>query len=241
MTRRTASRTTARLRRWIASSVHPSRRIIVAVLQRAYIKKYESGGADTTDQEDPDFVDNNRVALGVQAIGLHLGRAWMHGTAGIEARVEKGFHHSNRNADIVAKVSGWVPIARSVTLFPKNGVFIAAPLSFTASYGFRDKKVNQVASDGRVFEATALYHLFLFDSYRIDFSGWWTHSDVSDLPAGTAKTQRMFKAAVSYLANVDKGFEVLTSVENGSFGVMLKEVRQYFIGVALSKVNFGGK
>lgn len=195
---------------------------------------------DTTDQESADFVDNNRVALGVEATGLGFGRLWMHGTAGVEARVEKGFHHSTRNADFVAKVSGWVPVARSITLFPRNGVFIAAPLSFTASYGYRDKKVDNTNSGGRVFEASALYHLFVFDQYRIDLNARLTHNDVDELPVGTPKTQRMYKATVSYLANVEKGFEVLTSIENGSFGVMLKEVRQYFVGVAISKFNFSG-
>lgn len=195
---------------------------------------------DTTDQDDTDFIDNNRVAVGVQATGLNFGRLWMHGNAGIEARVERGFHHPNRNADLVAKVSGWVPIARSVTLFPRNGVFIAAPLSFSASYGYRNKKQTGVESQGRVFEATALYHLFLMDQFQIDFSATLTHNDLDDLPAGTPQTQRMYKATMSYMTDPTKGFKVLTSIENGSFGVMLEEVRQYFIGVAFSKLNFAG-
>lgn len=193
---------------------------------------------DTTDQEDPDFIDNNRVAVGVQTTGLSLGRLFMHGNAGIEARVEKGFHSPNRNADLVAKVSGWVPVARSITLFPRNGVFIAAPLSFTASYGYRNKSQDDVDSQGRVFEATALYHLFLMDQFQIDLSAVLTHSDLDDLPAGTPKTQRMYKATISYMQDPSKGFKVLTSIENGSFGVMLKDVRQYFVGVALSKLDF---
>jgi hypothetical protein len=194
---------------------------------------------DTTDQDDPNFIDNNKLALGVQATGLGFGRLWMHGTAGIEAKVEKAFHHENRNADMVAKVSGWVPVARSITLFPKNGIFIAAPLSFTASYGYRNKNKDNVESQGRVFEATALYHLFLMDQFQIDLSATLTHSDLGDIPAGTPKTQRMYKATISYLTDPAKGFKVLTSIENGSFGVMLKEVRQYFVGVAISKLNFG--
>jgi hypothetical protein len=195
---------------------------------------------DTTDQESADFIDNNRVAAGFNVTGLKLGRLWMHGTAGVEARVEKGFHHSNRNADIVAKVSGWIPVARSVTLFPRNGVFIAAPLSVTASYGYRDKKTDDVGSSGGVFEATALYHLFLFDKYQVDLSGQWTHTDADDLPAGTPKTQRMYKATISYLTDFDNGFKVLTSIQNGSFGVMLKEVRQYFVGVGISNLGLSG-
>lgn len=195
---------------------------------------------DSTDQDSPDFIDNNRLAVAVGASRLSLGRLWMHGTAGVEARVEKGFHHANRNADVVAKVTGWVPVLRSLTLFPRDGVFIAPPLSFTASYGYRDKKVENVDTTGRVFEATALYHLFLFDQYQIDLSARWTHNDVGNLPAGTPKTQRMYKATIAYLADMDKGFKVLTSFENGSFGVMLQDVRQYFIGVALSKFNRSG-
>jgi hypothetical protein len=195
---------------------------------------------DSTDQESDDFIDNNRVAAGFNVTGLKLGRLWAQGTAGVEARVERGFHHSNRNADIVAKISGWIPVARSVTLFPRTGVFIATPLAITASYGYRDKALNDVASTGNVFEATALYHLFLFDKYQVDLSGQWTHTDVDDLPAGTPKTQRMYKATISYLTDFDNGFKVMTSIQNGSFGVMLKEVRQYFVGVGISNLGLGG-
>ncbi|HEY2091828.1 MAG TPA: hypothetical protein VGJ81_08075 [Thermoanaerobaculia bacterium] len=176
---------------------------------------------DTTDQKSVDFIDSNRFALNVQTTGLSLGELWMHGNAGIEARVERGFHHADRNIDVVAKVSGWVPVIRSLTPFPKNSTFLATPLSFTASYGYRDKQQEGAEDNGRVLAATALYPLFLFDNYQIDLDAQWTHTDIDDLPTGTSKTQRRYKATVSYLANVDNGFKV-TSIEDGSFGVMLK-------------------
>lgn len=206
-------------------------------------KRFQTTGTlsiDTTDQDDADLIDNNRLAVNVGATGLSLGRLWVHGTAGIEGRVEKAFHRDIHNADVVAKVSGWVPVLRSFTFFPQNGEFIAPPLSFSASYGYRNREQLGASSSGRVFEAAALYHLFLFDKFQVDLSGTFTHSDLSDLPAGTPRTQRMYKATISYLENPENGFKVLTSIENGSFGVMLREVRQYFVGVAISKLNFSG-
>ena len=195
---------------------------------------------DTTDQSDPDFIDNNRLAVGVRATGLKFGRLWMHGTAGLEARVEKGFHSDVQNVDVAAKVTGWIPVLRSFTLFPRKGEFIAPPLSVTASYGYRNRDQGDTQGNGRVFEATGLYHLFFFDQYELDLSATLTVNDLDDMPAGTPRTQRMYKATMSYLQDPASGFKVLTSFESGSFGVMLKDVRQYFIGVAISRLNFTG-
>jgi hypothetical protein len=195
---------------------------------------------DTSDQSSPDFVDNNQATLGVQLKNLSFGRLWMHGGVGIEARIEKAFHQDVRNIDASLTASGWVPILRSFTLFSKNGEFIAAPLSFKASYGYRDHNQSGASVNGRVFEGSALYHLFLLDQFQISFSATLTHNDLNNQPSGIPRTQRLYKATIAYLENTESGFKVLTSVEDGSAGVMLRKVRQYFIGVAISKLNLSG-
>ena len=194
---------------------------------------------DTTDQDSHDFIDNNRAAVGFSLIGLSAGRLWMHGEFGVEARLEKAFHRDVHNADAVAKVAGWIPVARPVNLFGKKQ-FITVPLTFSASYGYRNRDQEDESFDGRVFEATALYHFFAYDRFMISLNGTWTVNDLSDRAATVPRTQRMYKATIAYLENPDKpsdGFKVLTSIENGSFGVMSKEVRQYFVGVAFSKLS----
>jgi hypothetical protein len=96
------------------------------------------------------------------------------------------------------------------------------------------------STKGRVFEGSALYHLFLLDQYEVSFSATLTHNDLNDQPASMPRTQRLYKAEIAYLENLESGFKVLTSIEDGSAGVMLRKVRQYFIGVAISKLNLGG-
>jgi hypothetical protein len=195
---------------------------------------------DTTDQHSSEFVDNNKASLGLQLKNLSFGRLWMHGQFGVEGQIEKAFHQDVQNVDALVTASGWVPILRSLTLFSQNGDFIAAPLSFKASYGYRDRRQLGVTSRGRVFEGSALYHIFLLDQFQVSFSATLTHNDLNDQPASVPRTQRLYKATIAYLENPQSGFKVLTSIEDGSAGVMLRKVRQYFIGVAISKLNFGG-
>jgi len=195
---------------------------------------------DSTDKDSPDFTDDNRAAAGIGFTNLSLGRLWMHGNAGFEAHLDKGFHGGARNADAVLTISGWVPVARSFTLFRTQGEFIAAPLSFTASYGYRNRRQPDGRASGRFFEGSALYHLFLFDDYQVSFSGKWTVNDMSG-SASVPHTQKLFKVTVAYMVDNKRGFQAVASFENGAAGAMLKDVRNYFIGVALSKLNLGGK
>lgn len=198
---------------------------------------------DTTDQDSEDFIDNNRASLTFGFKELSFGRLFMHGDAGIEARYEKAFHRDIHNTDAVVKVSGWIPTVPPVSLFGKRQ-FITVPLTFSASYGYRDRRQAGESFDGRVFEASALYHFFLLDQFMVSVNGTLTVNDLSNRTADVPRTQRMYKATIAYLQDPNKpneGFKLLTSVENGSFGVMLKDVRQYFIGVGFSKLNaFGG-
>jgi hypothetical protein len=196
---------------------------------------------DSTDSDTPEFTDTNRAAAGVHFTNLSAGRFWMHGNGGVEGRFDQGFHSGVRNADVVLSVSGWAPFLRSHTLFSTKGEFIAAPLSFTASYGYRNRRQAGTSASGRVFEGTVLYHLFLFDDYQVSLSGKWTVNDMSDRALAVPRTQKLFKAKIAYLLNNQTGFKAVASFEDGSAGAMLKDVRNYFIGVALSKLDLGGK
>ncbi len=209
-------------------------------LKESPLQTSASLSIDTTDQHSPSFIDNNQANLGVQLKNLSFGNLWMHGQVGVEGQIEKAFHEDVRNVDALVAVSGWVPFLRSFTLFSQNGDFIAAPLSFKASYGYRDHQQMGLTSRGRVFEGSALYNLFLFDQFQVSFSATLTHNDLNDQPVSLPATQRLYKATIAYLENPQSGFKVLTSIEDGSAGAMLKKVRQYFIGVAISKLNFGG-
>jgi hypothetical protein len=140
----------------------------------------------------------------------------------------------------VLAVSGWVPVLRSLTLFSSQGEFIAAPLTFNASYGYRQHSQDAGTTNGRVFEVVANYNLYLFDQYQLTLNGTLTHNDFDKPQAGVPATQRLYKAQIAYLANPRTGFSVVTSFENGSAGVMLHDVRQYFIGIALGRMNLGG-
>lgn len=216
-----------------------SRAGLFGAMKKSRLHTKASLAIDTTDQDSPDFVDNNQATLGVGFTNLSFGRLLAHGSARLEGQVERGFHHDVQNVDAVVSVSGWVPLFRSLTLLSREGEFIAAPLSFTASYGFRDHDQGDESTNGRVLEASALYHLFLFDQYQVSLSATWTRNDLDAMPADLPGTQRLYKATIAYL-DPDNGFKVLTSIEDGSAGVMLREVRQYFVGIALSRLAFGG-
>jgi hypothetical protein len=210
-------------------------------VKRALLQSTATIALDSTDTDDASFMDNNRAAAAVGFTNLSAGRLWMHGNVGIETHADKAFHADTRNFDAVVKVSGWVPLLRSYTLFSTQGQFIAAPLSFSASYGYRNRRQAAVSGSGRVFEGTALYHLFLFDDYQVTFNGTWTVNEMTDRAAAIPRTQKLFKVDVAYLADNRKGFYAVASFQDGAAGVMLRDVRQYFIGVGLAKLNLGGK
>jgi hypothetical protein len=195
---------------------------------------------DTTDQNDPSFIDNNRATLGFEWDLPPAGNLFKQGELGFQGRASKSAHQDIHDLDAAITFSGWLPVIRTLNLFNRGGDFISAPLSFTASYGYRNRNQQDDTFHGKVFEATALYHVFAIDRYKVDFNGTWTINDLSNRPATTPRTQRLYKATISYLVDPAKGFSMLTSFEDGSAGVMLTKVRQYFIGLALSKVNFSG-
>lgn len=195
---------------------------------------------DTTDQSAPSFVDNNTATLGFQWAVPPLGNLLKQGTIGFQGSAAKAFHSDIHDLDATVMVTGWLPIIHTLNVFNRQGQFISAPLSFTASYGYRNRDMDSQTFHGKVFEATALYHVFAADRYKLDFAGDWTVDDLTNRPPTTPRTQRLYKATISYLADPAAGFSLLTSFEDGSAGVMLTKVRQYFVGLAVSKINFSG-
>jgi hypothetical protein len=195
---------------------------------------------DTTDQNDPSFIDNNKATLGFQWAVPPVSNLLKQGTIGFSGSAAKSFHQDIHDIDATVNFSGWLPVIHTLNLFNRSGQFISAPLSFTASYGYRNREQSGDTFHGRVFEATALYHIFAADRYKLDLSGDWTVNDLSNRPPTTPRSQRLYKATISYLADPAAGFSLLTSFEDGSAGVMLTKVRQYFVGLAVSKINFSG-
>jgi len=195
---------------------------------------------DTTDQNDPSLIDNNRATLGFGWDVPPAGNLLKQGKLGFEGRASKAFHSDIRDIDATVTFTGWVPVLKTLNLFNDEGDFISTPLSFELSYGYRNRDQAGDSFDGKVFEASALYHIFAANRYKLDLQGTWTVNDLSNRPATTPRTQRMYKATVSYLADPAKGFSVMTTIEDGSAGVMLTKVREYFVGLAISKLDFSG-
>jgi hypothetical protein len=195
---------------------------------------------DTTDQKDTSFIDNNRGTLGFRWNLPSVSNILKQGAFGFDGRVSKAAHHDIHDIDGAVTFSGWLPVIHNLNLLNRGGEFISTPLSLTASYGYRNRHMQGDQFHGKVFEATALYHVFAVDRYKVDFDATWTVNELSNRPATTPHTQRLYKATVSYLADPAKGFSMVTSFEDGSAGVMLTKVRQYFVGLALSKLNFTG-
>lgn len=195
---------------------------------------------DTTDQRDRGFIDNNRASFGVQWTRISAGRVLKQGRLGFEGHLSKAVHRDVRDADAVVTFAGWLPIVPTLNVLNTNGDFIAPPLSFELSYGYRNRHMQGDTFDGKVFEASALYNIFAANRWNVELSGTLTVDDLTNRPAATPRTQRMYKATIAYLQNPEKGFSIMTTIEDGSAGVMLVNVRQYFIGVALSKIRFSG-
>jgi hypothetical protein len=195
---------------------------------------------DTTDQNSSDFIDNNQATLGFQWKLHPAGNVLKQIKIGFQGSASKAAHSDIHDLDGTVTFSAWLPIIHNLNLFNRQGEFISTPLAITASYGRRNREQEGDQFRGNVFTGTALYHVFAIDRYKADLNVTWTVNDLTNRPATTPRTQRLYQATISYLADPAKGFSVLTSFESGSAGVMLKDVRQYFVALALSKLNFSG-
>lgn len=194
---------------------------------------------DTTNSPDPKFIDNNEITLGLQSLRRNFA-AIKQVHFGIEGRLSKAANHDVHDGSVVATFSAWLPDVPSVTIMSSAPAFIAPPLSIALSYGYANKQTSDATYHGKSGDATATYLLYAFDKYELQTSEKWTLNDLSNRPATVPRTQRLFKVQISYLENPAKGFKVAASYENGSVGPVLTKVKQYFIGVALSKFSFSG-
>jgi len=195
---------------------------------------------DTTTTNNPGYIDNNRGTFGVRYLNPTATPFFAQVNLGGEARVSKAAHSDVHDIDAVATFSTWIPALPAITLLGSGPKFIAPPLSVALSYGYRNKHTADENLHGRVGEATANYYFFAAEKYMVSLGGTWTLNDLPNRPATVKRTQRLYKAEVSYLADPAKGFEVAMSYENGSIGPVLTKVKQYFIGMALKNFSLSG-
>jgi len=190
---------------------------------------------DTTDK-DSGYIDDNSVAAGAFFPRLNLGPVLAQGKIGAQVDYQRPIHNNDHNGDATATAAGLIPAVPALNLFNTHPK-MASPLSLALSYGFRSKRMSGSTYNGRVMSGTLFYHLYLMDNYRIDLTASTTYNDLNKLPAGTPKTQHAFTAAVYYEPSTNAPFTAVASFQNGSFGAVLTNLKQYFIGVAVTKID----
>ncbi|HEX3579702.1 MAG TPA: hypothetical protein VHY33_14150 [Thermoanaerobaculia bacterium] len=202
-------------------------------------RTHASLSIDTTNSPDPKFIDNNVVTLGLESERANFA-AIKQVHFGIEGRLSKAANQNVHDGGVVATFSAWLPEIPSVTILSSGPAFIAPPLAIALSYGYADKQTTDATYHGRSGDATATYLLYAYDKYELETSEKWTLNDLSNRPTTVPRTQRLFKVQISYLENPATGFKIAASYENGSVGPVLTKVKQYFVGIALSKFSFSG-
>ena len=190
---------------------------------------------DTT-EKSTGYVDDNSVSAGAFLPRLNLAGILAQGKIGGQVDYQKPIHSNDHDVDATATAAALIPALRAVNLFSTQPK-LASPLSLALSYGFRSKRMSSMDYRGRVLSGTAFYHLYLMNNYRIDLTATTTYNDLSKLPAGTSKTQHAFTAAIYYEPSPNAPFNAVASFQNGSFGAVATKVKQYFIGVAVSKID----
>jgi hypothetical protein len=210
----------------------------------AFFSKVERNFAlkiDTTDKKTG-YVDDNSVTAGAFLPAVTLPAVLAQGKIGAQASYDRPLHSNDHDASATATASGLISTIQALNLFSTRRK-LASPLSLTISAGYKSKRMTGNDYRGAVYSGTAFYHLYLMDSYRIDLTATTTYNDLNNLPAGTPKTQHAFTAAVFYQPSPTAPFSAVASFQNGSFGAVLTKLKQYFIGVSVTKLDqfFGSK
>jgi hypothetical protein len=187
---------------------------------------------DTTDQQSG-YVDDNRASVGAATTDLSFGDLFTSGSVGVAGRYSGAVHSDTREADGVITLAGRFPFIPSLSLTSATR-YIAPPLTLNLSYGYRNARASGISYHGAIFEGTALYHLYLIDRYHLQLGESISVNQAASRPVTIPRTQKMFTATLSYLADPTTGFRVLTSYESGSFGTVLNKVKQYFFGLGLT-------
>ncbi len=194
---------------------------------------------DTTTTNKAGFVDDNEAAFALRSLKLKLpGLNQVH--IGLQGQLSKAAHQDIHDGAVTATFSTWVPEVPTITIFSSVPDYIAPPLTLDLSYGYKNKQTATDTMHGRGGTGTAAYRLYVWDKYEVAASEIWTLNDFSNRPATVPRTQRMFKVQISYLESPATGFKVAASYENGSIGPVLTQVKQFFLGIAVSKFSFSG-
>lgn len=205
-----------------------------------FLRRFEKDltlSVDTTDQKTG-YVDNNSVGGGIYLPRIGIKDLLAQGKVGLNVNYDRAIHSSNSDLDLLGEVSGWLPFFQTMNLMSKT-TQRGSPLSFDFAYGWRKKTIAGQPGQsykGPTAQGTLGYHFYVLDNYRVDLSTTTIYSDLSNLPAGTPKTQHSFKAQILYATSLTSRFNIATSIENGSFGPVLTKVRNYFIGVTMSQL-----
>ena len=204
--------------------------------------KFETRGTlkiDTTTTDNTGYIDDNEVTLGLRSLKLKLPLLnQVH--VGVQGQLSKAAHQDLHDGSATLTFSTWIPEVPSITVFSSVPDYIAPPLTLDLSYGYKNKQTATDSLHGRGGTGVAAYRLYVWDRYEVAASETLTLNDFSDRPANVPRTQRLFKVQVSYLQNAASGFMVAASYENGSIGPVLTQVKQFFLGIAISKFSFSG-
>jgi hypothetical protein len=191
---------------------------------------------DTPDRQTKGtkFIDDNRIVGAVRSPEYStalINRVRI----GVEANFARAVHTEDRNRDIKLAIDGWLPFLPSVNLL-SQGRTVTLPLSFHLSAGNRSQNVSRTKSSGRVAEAGLAYYFYLLNHYAVDLAATTLFNDLSDRPLSTPRTQRSYKAQVSYKQDSLSKFAVVASFENGHSGPVFTKLRQFFVGVGAQQL-----
>ena len=194
---------------------------------------------DTTTTNKAGYIDDNELTFGLRSLKLKVpGLNQVH--LGIQGQLTKAAHQDLHDGSVSATFSTWIPEVPTITIFSSVPDYVAPPLTLDLSYGYKNKQTATDSLHGTGGTGTVAYRLYVWDKYEVLASETLTLNQFSDRPANVPRTQRMFQVQISYLENPASGFKVAASYQNGSVGPVLTQVKQFFLGIAVSKFSFSG-